>query len=172
MGRNGKGTRLIYPEIFKLHPLPTAQDRDAILRCIRECLDCSASCTACADACLSEDDLQELVRCIRLNLDCADSCDATARILLRQSRPDLRLIHAAIEACRAARLACGEECERHAAHLEHCRLCAEICRRCQQACDDLFAVLVERHKRKTRSNALPTGVIEGFEARIPLRDVV
>ena len=33
-------------------------------------------CTACADACLGEDDVGELTRCIRLDLDCADLCAA------------------------------------------------------------------------------------------------
>src|SRR6266576_1474893 len=128
-------------EIFKLHPQPTTLDREVVLRCIRECIDCAASCIACADACLSEKDLQDLVRCIRLNLDCADVCDATGGILARQTLPDLRLIRATVEACAVACLACAEECERHAAHHEHCRLCAEVCRRCKQACDDVLATL-------------------------------
>jgi hypothetical protein len=46
---------------------------------------------------------------------------------------------AMIRACAAACLACAEECDRHAAHHEHCRVCAEVCRRCKQACDDLLA---------------------------------
>ena len=93
------------PEIFKLHPQPTDPDQNTVLRCIHECLDCTASCTACADACLSENDLRDLVRCIRLNLDCADACDATGRILTRQTTPDLRLLRATIEACATACLA-------------------------------------------------------------------
>jgi hypothetical protein len=35
--------------------------------------------------------------------------------------------------------ACAVECERHAAHHDHCRVCAEVCRRCEQACGDLLA---------------------------------
>jgi hypothetical protein len=38
-------------------------------------------------------------------------------------------------------LACAEECDRHAAHHQHCRLCAEACRRCKKACDDLLATI-------------------------------
>ena len=136
-----RGKHVIFPEIFKLHPHPTTLDRDLVLRCIQECLDCLASCTACADDCLSEDDRADLVRCIRLDLDCADVCDATGRILTRQTTPDLRLIRASVEACAVACLACAEECELHAAHHEHCRLCAEMCRRCKQICDDLLATL-------------------------------
>jgi len=46
-----------------------------------------------------------------------------------------------IEACAAACRACGDECARHAAHHEHCRLCAEACRRCDKACEDLLATI-------------------------------
>ena len=38
-------------------------------------------------------------------------------------------------------LACAEECDQHAEHHEHCRLCAEVCRRCKNACDDLLATI-------------------------------
>ena len=132
---------MTFQEIFELHPQPVGIDHQALLRCIAECLDCSASCTACADACLSEADLPELVRCIRLDLDCADVCDATSHIVTRQTEPDLRVLKAAVEACAVACLDCAEECERHAAHHEHCRLCAEVCRRCKAECDDLLAIL-------------------------------
>ena len=37
-------------------------------------------------------------------------------------------------------LACADECERHAAYHAHCRVCADVCRRCRKACDDLLAV--------------------------------
>jgi hypothetical protein len=131
-----------FPEIIELHPQPTTLDRDALLACIEECLDCSASCTACADASQSETDVQELVRVIRLCLDCTDACDATGHIVTRQSAPDLRLLAATLEACSAACLASAEECEQHAAHHEHCRVCAEICRRCKTACDHLLATVV------------------------------
>jgi hypothetical protein len=96
---------------------------------------------AVPDADLAEDDVREMLRCIRLCLDCADACDATGRIVTRQTAPDLRLIRAIVEACAVACLACAEECDRHAAHHEHCRLCAEACRRCKKACDDLLATI-------------------------------
>jgi hypothetical protein len=133
---------MTFQEIIKLHPQPTSLDLDTLLRCVEECFDCAASCTACADASLSEDDVQELIRVIRLCLDCADACEATGRIVTRQTAPDLGLFRAMLEACSAACLASAEECERHAAHHEHCRVCAEVCRRCKTACDDLLAVIV------------------------------
>ena len=130
---------MTFQDIIELHPQPTTVDRNALLRCIEECRECAASCTACADACLSENDLPELVRVIRLCLDCADACDATGCIVTRQTASDLRLIRAIIESCAVVCLTCAEECERHAAHHEHCRLCAEACQRCRQACDYLLS---------------------------------
>jgi uncharacterized membrane protein len=127
--------------MIKSHPQPPGVDRDALLRCVEACLECAASCTSCADADLAENDVREMVRCIRLCLDCADACTATARIVTRQTAPDLRLLRAMVEACAAACQACGDECERNAAHHDHCRICAEVCRRCLQACNDLVATI-------------------------------
>ena len=132
---------MTFEEIIKLHPKPTTVDRGALLRCIDECLDCAASCTSCADADLSENNVAEMARCIRLCLDCADVCVATARVVTRQTAPDLDLMRAMIEACAAACVACAAECDLHAAHHEHCRVCAEVCRRCKEACDDLLVAI-------------------------------
>jgi hypothetical protein len=132
---------MTFQDIIKAHPQPASLDRDVLLRCIEECRECAASCTACADACLGEKDVQELVRCIRLCLDCADACDATGRIVTRQTASAVRLIRAIIESCAVACLTCAEECDKHATHHEHCRICAEACRRCKQACDNVLSTI-------------------------------
>jgi hypothetical protein len=128
-------------EVIASHPRPTSLDRDVLLRCIDECFDCAATCTSCADACLGEPDVTELVRCVRLCLDCADACDTTGRIVTRQTEPDLGVVRAVVEACATACRVCGDECERHAAHHEHCRISAQVCRRCERACNDLIAAI-------------------------------
>ena len=128
-------------EMIRSHPQPMTNDREALARCIEACLGWSATCTSCADACLSEDDVRELVRCIRLDLDCADVCDVTARVLTRQTPGDATLLRATVEACALACRVCAEECERHAEHHEHCRVCADACRRCAEACNDLLATI-------------------------------
>ncbi|MGC5077785.1 hypothetical protein [Agrococcus sp. DT81.2] len=51
------------------------------------------------------------------------------------------ITRAMLEACRAACRACAEECERHADMHEHCRICADACRRCETASADLLATL-------------------------------
>ena len=128
--------------MLEAHPRSSVLDRDLLLRCIEECIDCGATCTSCADADLAGSDVAEMVRCIRLCLDCADVCEATARILIRQTEPDLGVLRAEIEACVAACRASAEECDKHASHHEHCRICAEVCRRCEQACEDLLATIL------------------------------
>ncbi|WP_217615500.1 four-helix bundle copper-binding protein [Cellulomonas sp. GbtcB1] len=104
-------------------------------------VECAQACTACADACLSEEMVADLRTCIRTNLDCADSCGTTARILSRHTGYDADLTRAHLEACIAACRACGDECEQHAGMHEHCRVCAEACRACEQACRDLHATI-------------------------------
>jgi hypothetical protein len=126
-------------EMLEAHPQPASGDRDVIVRCIEACIDSAAACTSCADADLGERDLPELVRCIRLCLDCADTCDATGRIVTRQTESEVSVVRATVEACVTICRACREECERHAEHHEHCRICAQSCGRCEQACSELLA---------------------------------
>ena len=120
------------------HPHPLGQiDRVKLTASIDACAECNQACTACADACLSEDDVDHLTKCIRICLDCADICATTSRVLSRQTGYDSNLTKAVLEACVTACKASGEECARHAEHHLHCRICAEVCRHCEQACRDL-----------------------------------
>jgi len=127
-------------QLLETHPHPSQVDMDALLACIGECFDCAQTCVTCADACLSEKELQPLLRCIRLDLDCADICSTTGRILARQFESDWLLLSAQLQACASACQICGEECRRHAQHHDHCRICAEACDRCGQACNNLLAI--------------------------------
>lgn len=115
-------------------------DQEKLVACIDACLECAQACTACADACLSEDMVTELTKCIRTNLDCADICETTARILSRHTGYDANLTRTILDACRTACASCAEECEKHTMH-EHCTVCAESCRRCEQACAALLESL-------------------------------
>jgi len=125
-------------EIVLTHPTGPAGDLDSLVRCIEECLACAQACTACADADLAEDDVVEMRRCIRLCLDCADVCDATWRVATRLTdgrSPSLKkVLEACLDTCRHSR----KECERHAPHHEHCRICAVVCKRCEDACQALI----------------------------------
>ena len=129
-------------QMFDTHPRANdISNRDALLACIDACLECGQACTTCADACLSEEMVADLTTCIRLNQDCADLCDTTARLLSRHTGTDTTVLRAALEALRAACAACAAECDTHADMHEHCRVCADACRRCEQACTNLLATL-------------------------------
>ncbi len=129
-------------QILEAHPTGlNGLNRDALAKCVEECLSCTQVCTSCADACLSEPNIAEMTKCVRSALDCADICDTTGRVLSRQTAIDIKVVRSILGACAAACKACADECEHHASMHEHCRICAEACRRCEQACQDLLASL-------------------------------
>jgi hypothetical protein len=70
---------------------------------------------------------------------CADICAATGNILTRQTATNTAIIRPVLLACRAACAACADECEQHSGMHEHCRICAEACRRCEAACAALLS---------------------------------
>jgi hypothetical protein len=127
--------------MIETNPSGTVMDAEALVECIEACFDCAQACTACADACLGEQDIQMLIRCIRLDLGCADICDAIGRILSRQMAFDAELAKATLQAWAQACRVCGDECEGHAEHHEHCRICAEACRRCESVCNNLLSAV-------------------------------
>lgn len=121
-----------YPRTFNLDANQLADAIDALLTCTQ-------ACTACADACLAEDDVAAMIKCIRTDLDCADICQTTMRVLSRQTEYDANVTRAQLEACVQACKSCGDECEQHGdAGMRHCAVCADACRRCEQACQRLI----------------------------------
>lgn len=63
-----------------------------------------------------------------------DLTSRTARSLGRAElvgRQELRLL---LETCMQVCADRADGCERHARHMEHCRVCATTCRRCREAC--------------------------------------
>lgn len=129
-------------QLFSTHPRPASDAGDEAFALVSATAECAHTCTACADACLCEDDPSDQRRCIRLNLDCADICSATGRLLSRPGTQDKDTLRAQLEACARACRACAEECEGHADRMEHCRVCAESCRACAEACDRMVEALV------------------------------
>ena len=125
--------------VIKTHPQLKGKPDAALIRCIETCADCAASCTVCADACLGEEMVAELRRCIRLCLDCAEICRVTSAVVARRAgagEPEIgAILRACLEACRRS----IEECDKHAPHHAHCRICAEVCRTCAAACEKALA---------------------------------
>ncbi|MBL8774196.1 MAG: four-helix bundle copper-binding protein [Phenylobacterium sp.] len=118
------------------HPQVRGATNDALIRAIELAADCAQVCASCADACLAEPNVAELTQCIRFNLDCADLCTSTALVGARRTGSNERVIQRLLATCAEACRLCGDECSRHAQHMEHCRICAETCRECEQACSE------------------------------------
>jgi hypothetical protein len=102
---------------------------------------CAAACTACADACIGEADVEHMRSCIRSSIACADLCEVTARFLARTGGYDIPVVRNLLEATAKACSTCGEICEGHAEMHKHCRVCADACRRCEQAAQRLLTQL-------------------------------
>jgi hypothetical protein len=127
--------------MLETYPRTINLDRRLLAATIDSLIACSEACTACADACLSEEAVVELTKCIRTNLDCADICATAARVLSRHTDYDANISRTLLEACATACEACAGECEIHAVAHEHCHVCAQACRECELACRELLAVM-------------------------------
>jgi len=127
--------------LLEAYPRELGVDVDVLSRCIEACYECSQACTACADADLGEEQVAELIRCIRLCEDCADVCVVAGRVASRQTERDANATRTVMQACVDTCRVCGDECERHAPHHVHCRICAEACRRCEAACQELVRAI-------------------------------
>ena len=128
-------------QLLDSHPRTFNLDAGLLAATIDALSDCAQACIADTDADLSEPDLAEMVKCIRLCLNCVDICTATVGVTSRPAEYDAGVTRPLLEACAAICKSCGDECERHAKHHEHCRVCAAACRRCEQACRELLAAL-------------------------------
>jgi hypothetical protein len=128
--------------MLKTHPFPSWDQ--SVIDCVEASFDSAQACTACADACLSEEEVVTLTRCIRLNLDCADICAATGKLLSRQTATNADLIESQVKACVDACRICGDECEKHASNMDHCRLCLDSCRTTERACLQLLEMCRSR----------------------------
>ncbi|MBG7616677.1 four-helix bundle copper-binding protein [Brevundimonas sp. BAL450] len=128
------------------HPDVRGDVNDSLVRAIEAAYGCAAVCRICADACLAEKIVADLTQCIRLNLDCADVCLVTGGLAARRAGGNEALIKRMLEACAQACADCAAECDKHADKHEHCRLCADECCRCEEACREAaVTITASRH---------------------------
>jgi len=127
-------------QMLDTYPHAVNVDASALAAAIDAMTDCAQACISDTDADLGEQNVTEMIRCIRLCLDCADVCTAAAGVTSRPAGYDADVTKPLLQACVAICKSCGDECERHA-HMPHCQVCAEACRRCEQACRDLLDAL-------------------------------
>ena len=114
-------------QLLGTYPRTVDIDADLLAATIDALGDCAQACIADTDADLTEPNLADMVKCIRLCLDCTDVCAATAGVISRLAEYVPTATKPLLEACAAVCQSCGDECERHAPHMEHCRVCAEAC---------------------------------------------
>lgn len=125
--------------MLRTHPHADLQHSANFANALEALSNCGQICTACADACLAEEsDLPKLRRCISANLDCAEVCATTARLIIRQTEAPNDLVQAQLHACVLACQICADECDEHAKMHDHCRVCAETCKHCQERCNFLL----------------------------------
>ena len=132
-------------EMIATHPAVEASPDETLLRCIEDCFACAKACTSCADACLAEERVADLRQCIRLNLDCADLCATAGRMATRHTGGNRHLLVETLNACALACRFCADESERHAELMEHCRVCADACNRCEEACSAAIRAIRNLH---------------------------
>lgn len=143
--------------MLRSHPQADLQRAEAYADVLNSLALCAQICASCADACLGETEhLANLRRCLRLNLDCTDVCQATARLVVRQTETPNELIHAQLHACVLACQLCADECETHAAMHDHCRVCAETCRHCQERCNFLLGEISSSGVEEEEADLRPT----------------
>lgn len=99
---------------------------------IDTCYDCATECLHCQNACLEEDNVNEMIRCIKLDNDCATICLVAATMMAGGSEFAKQVSQLCSSLCDA----CAEECEKHS-NMEHCKKCAEKCRKCAEACREI-----------------------------------
>lgn len=124
--------------MMSAHPQGEPATAQALAACIEAAFACAQACDACADACMAEESTLGLRTCLRRTQDCADLCMTTGRFLSRLTDVDGNLLKTILMACRDFCSTCAMECEKHADVYAYCRMAAEACRRCEQACQDLL----------------------------------
>lgn len=121
-------------EMINRHPQSISESkRTALSDAIDSCLSCAQACTACSDACLGEKEPEKFRSTIRSTTDCSDICLAMAKILSRLNTPNPTLIKSLIISTINQIQDTENRCREHSFHHEHCRVCSDACRVCENS---------------------------------------
>jgi hypothetical protein len=123
-----------------------AVDHAALALAIDAMHDVVTATTACADACLS--DPTDKADCVRSCADAADVAGTLARVLSRTG-PTVEGSQALVGATAKVLSECSSVCAEHGDHDKHCRICAEVCSRGQQALAGLGAAIAAAQRTST-----------------------
>jgi hypothetical protein len=121
-------------DIITMHPQTIPEPaRTSLIDSIEACFSCAQTCITCADACTGEKNVEHLRTVIRNTNDSGDLCIAVGKNLSRLNNPNFTSIKNQILTCIEQVRITGINCSEHAMHHEHCRICAESCRKCENA---------------------------------------
>jgi len=97
-------------------------------QCIQNCTNCHAMCLSTIAYCLQQDGEHTEREHLTLLLDCAEICQVSANYMLRGSRHHPLTCGVCAELCTR----CAESCEQmNDAQMQSC---AEVCRHCAESC--------------------------------------
>jgi|LFRM01.2.fsa_nt_gb hypothetical protein len=129
-------------EMFNRHPQSISEpNKTTLTDAIEACLNCLQVCTACSDACLGEKEVERFRSVIRATNDSSDLCFATASILSRINYQTPRTLQSLITACIEQVQYTSIQCNEHAHRHEHCRVCADTCRACENTLSEYLKFL-------------------------------
>ena len=123
-------------DILADHPDRESFDFAELHRATQAASEAAIIAMAGADSELGRDPV-EMATCIRKCIDAADVCAVTAKLLARPA-PRGHAWQKLVSACAAICAETAEECGQHQ-HVSTLR-CAEACRECEKACQQLIAV--------------------------------
>ncbi|MCY7286865.1 MAG: four-helix bundle copper-binding protein [Cryobacterium sp.] len=115
--------------------------RTGITRCVAACDALVVVSEDCADACLRLEGNGDVTRCFLADLDCIEVCASTSRLLSWHAGSDGATTIAMLETCREAARASLQACEQMADLHPDWHTCSMACRRVDEACTRLLAIL-------------------------------
>lgn len=111
----------------------THTDQD-MQHCIQQCTNCHNVCTQTVSYCLEQGGKHAQADHVRLVLDCAEICATSADFMLRGSPLHQRTCGVCAEVCER----CAQSCEQFDDDAQM-KACAEACRNCARSCQQMAA---------------------------------
>jgi hypothetical protein len=102
--------------------------------CVQTCLDCHRSCLETVRYCLQQGGRHAEAKHVQLLLDAAEICQLNAGFMLRGSEFHGRTCAVCAEVCER----CAQSCDQFGDDPQM-RACAEACRRCAESCRPMAA---------------------------------
>ena len=102
-----------------------AMDMDLMQACMDACAACEQASTVCAT---------QMMDCAPACMNCADMCNTMMRSMMRMQGMTPATMMAMLDATVAMCQYAMDKCMEHADQSEICRMCAQACKDCMDAC--------------------------------------